>query len=179
MGFRSLQHMKNRRSTSRELAWLATFRLQGLATLLTVSSLSVPCRFCFTPAALMGFTLRSFSLSQDIRTVSGTDGPPAVSSCRCSFRRGGRPARQAAAPGLRSRRESLATACGISTATAGCSLGVRPSRVVPAKAWTRISPGLLSRALQPCDESHEPPAPQSIDQLSPGSIRTPQQATMV
>jgi hypothetical protein len=26
-----------------------------------------PCRFCFTPAALMGFTLRSFPLSQGIR----------------------------------------------------------------------------------------------------------------
>jgi hypothetical protein len=37
--FHSLQHMKDRRSTCREFASLATFRLQGLATLLAVSSL--------------------------------------------------------------------------------------------------------------------------------------------
>jgi len=39
MGFRSLQHIKNPRSTCRELSRLATFRLQGLVTLLTVFSL--------------------------------------------------------------------------------------------------------------------------------------------
>jgi hypothetical protein len=39
---------------------------------------SNPCRFCFTPAALMGFTLRSFLLSQGIRHVSGSENPPAV-----------------------------------------------------------------------------------------------------
>jgi len=39
MGFRSLQHMRNRRSTGRGRCLPATFRLQGLATLLTVSSL--------------------------------------------------------------------------------------------------------------------------------------------
>ena len=39
MGFASLQHMKYRRYAFRELCLLATFRLQGLATLLTVYSL--------------------------------------------------------------------------------------------------------------------------------------------
>ena len=39
MGFRSLQHLRNRRSTGRGRYLPATFRLQGLATLLTVSSL--------------------------------------------------------------------------------------------------------------------------------------------
>jgi hypothetical protein len=39
VGFCSLQHMKNRRSTCRGLCLPATFRLQGLATLLTASSL--------------------------------------------------------------------------------------------------------------------------------------------
>ena len=38
-----------------------------------------PCRFCFTPAALLGFTLRSFPLSKGIRLVSGRKNPPAVS----------------------------------------------------------------------------------------------------
>jgi hypothetical protein len=39
MGFDSLQHIKDRRSTCHGLCLPATFRLQGLVTLLTVSSL--------------------------------------------------------------------------------------------------------------------------------------------
>jgi len=34
-----------------------------------------PDRFCFAPAALLGFTLRSFLLAKGNRTVSGPDGP--------------------------------------------------------------------------------------------------------
>jgi hypothetical protein len=40
---------------------------------------SVPCRFFFTPAALLGFTLRSFLLSKGIRGVTTRMSPPAVS----------------------------------------------------------------------------------------------------
>ena len=39
----------------------------------------IPCRFCFTPAALMGFTLRSFLLAEGIRSVSGRKHPRTVS----------------------------------------------------------------------------------------------------
>jgi hypothetical protein len=31
---------------------------------------SIPCRFCFTPAALLGFTLRSFLLAEGIRSIT-------------------------------------------------------------------------------------------------------------
>jgi hypothetical protein len=37
-----------------------------------------PCRFCFTPAALLGFALRSFPLSQGIRRVSARKDPLTV-----------------------------------------------------------------------------------------------------
>jgi hypothetical protein len=40
---------------------------------------SVPCRFFFTPAALMGFTLRSVPLSKGIRRISVRMIPPTVS----------------------------------------------------------------------------------------------------
>jgi hypothetical protein len=40
---------------------------------------AVPRRFCFTPAALLGFTLRSFLLSEGIQPVSGWKAPPTVS----------------------------------------------------------------------------------------------------
>jgi hypothetical protein len=39
---------------------------------------SIPCRFCFTPAALMGFTLRSVLLPKGIRGVTTRKGPPTV-----------------------------------------------------------------------------------------------------
>jgi hypothetical protein len=39
MGFRSLQHLRNRRSTGRGLYLPATFRLQGLVTLLAAYAL--------------------------------------------------------------------------------------------------------------------------------------------
>jgi hypothetical protein len=45
-----------------------------------------PCRFCFTPAALMGFTLRSVPLSQGCRNVSESVGPAYRFPRRC-FRR--------------------------------------------------------------------------------------------
>jgi len=45
MGFRSLQHIRNRWSTSHGLYLPATFRLQGLFTLLTASSLRFPAGF--------------------------------------------------------------------------------------------------------------------------------------
>jgi hypothetical protein len=40
---------------------------------------TIPCRFCFAPAALMGFTLRSFLLWQGIRRVTDRKDPPTVS----------------------------------------------------------------------------------------------------
>jgi hypothetical protein len=39
---------------------------------------SIPCRFCFAPAALVGFTLRSFLLPKGIRCVTTRMGPPTV-----------------------------------------------------------------------------------------------------
>jgi hypothetical protein len=59
-----------------------------------------PCRFCFTPAALLGFTLRSFLLSEGIRCVSAAEGPTYRFTRRFSRRRSGGPAPRAAVPGL-------------------------------------------------------------------------------
>jgi hypothetical protein len=40
---------------------------------------SIPCRSCFVPAALVGFTLRSFLLAEGIRSVTTRTSPHAVS----------------------------------------------------------------------------------------------------
>jgi hypothetical protein len=61
---------------------------------------SVPCRFCFTPAALLGFALRSCSPSRGTRHVSAPGRPTYRLSRRYTPRHSAWPARQAAVPGL-------------------------------------------------------------------------------
>jgi len=76
MGFASLQHIQESKVhgvTGFRLP--ASFRLQGLVTLLTVYSLRIPRRSCFVPAALLGLTLRSFLLAEGIRPVSRPEEP--------------------------------------------------------------------------------------------------------
>jgi hypothetical protein len=71
---------------------------------------SIPCRSCFVPAALMGFTLRSFLLAEGARCVSARPDPHTVLPVGAPVptNRDG-PAQQAAVPGLWPFRESLAT----------------------------------------------------------------------
>jgi hypothetical protein len=108
MGFGSLQHIKNRRSAhagtpARHVPPSGFgYPLGGLLP-------SIPRRFSFTPAALLGFALRSVSLSKGIRGHYPPDEPTYRSTCRCSRRRSVRPAQQAPVPGFQPSRESLAT----------------------------------------------------------------------
>jgi hypothetical protein len=70
---------------------------------------SIPRRFSFAPAALLGFTLRSVSLSKGIRGHYPPDEPTYRSAYRCSRRRSVGPAQQVPVPGFQPSRESLAT----------------------------------------------------------------------
>jgi hypothetical protein len=127
-----------------------------------------PCRSCFRPTALLGFTLRSVPLSKGLPSVTTGMHPPTVSSSTqpdCESRtaalnRGSWASTPSRVP--RSHR-------GFSTTTAGCSPGFPPSRVSPADTWNGISPVLLPRAskMETC-RSH-PPAPRSLDRCQPGS----------
>jgi len=128
MGFRSLQHLQARRSTSRGSCLPATFRLQGLVTLLTVFSLQ----------ALAGFVShrqRSWDSpfgASSSRKVSGAFPPgsthlpfhPSVIPCAKhgagSTGRGSWVFALSGVPGEQSV---------FSASPAGCSLGFRPSRV--------------------------------------------------
>jgi hypothetical protein len=88
---------------------------------------STPRRFCFTPAALMGFTLRSFLLAKGIRRF------PAGKTHMLFDRRprvpeGIRNERATSVSGLCSFRESLAIKPVFSGLIAGCSRGVHSSR---------------------------------------------------
>jgi hypothetical protein len=108
MGFGSLQHLKNRRSAhtgtpARHVPPSGFgYPPDGLLP-------SIPCRFCFTPAALLGFTLRSVLLSQGIQERYRPDEPTYRFTCRCSRRRSVGPAQQAPVPGFQPFRESLTT----------------------------------------------------------------------
>jgi hypothetical protein len=90
---------------------------------------SNPCRFCFTPAALMGFALRSFA-SRKVTTRYRVIGPTYRSPDRSSCHRSNRPE-------LPGRGFWVFTLPGVPVPVgryltcrhAGCSLGLRPSRV--------------------------------------------------
>jgi hypothetical protein len=105
---------------------------------------AIPRRFCFAPAALLGFTLRSFLLPEGIQPVSEWNNPRTVLPVGIPVPKH-RPARLAAVPGFYPFRESLATKRGVSTPVTGCSPGFHPSRA-STDALAGISPRLLSRA---------------------------------
>jgi len=100
---------------------------------------SVPCRFCFTPAALMGFTLRSFLLPKGIQGVSARKDPPTVSPAGipCAEHKAGSTGRGSwvltlpRVPGDQHVFSAPAT---------GCSLGFGPSRVRQRKPWPGFRP---------------------------------------
>jgi hypothetical protein len=66
---------RNRGSTSRRLYHARYGPPSGFGYPLDGLLPAIPCRFCFTPAALVGFTLRSFLLSEGIRFVSDPEEP--------------------------------------------------------------------------------------------------------
>jgi hypothetical protein len=81
MGFASLQHIVDRRFTFRGLCLPATFHLQGLVTLVVAYTRRIPSRLFFTPAALLGFTLRSFLLPGGIPMHYHREKPTYCFSC--------------------------------------------------------------------------------------------------
>jgi len=144
MGFRSLQHTTELRVHFLRALPARCVPPSGFGYPLDGLLPAIPCRLCFTPAALVGFTLRSFLLPKGIRCVSARKNPPTVSP-------GGIPdaKHQAGSTGYGSWVLALSEVPGgphvFSTRPAGCSLGFRPSRV-SSKSLGGISPDLLPRA---------------------------------
>jgi len=135
-----------------------------------------PCRFCFTPAALLGFALRSVLLPEGTRRVSGADEPTYRFSRRCSRRRGDGPAQRAAVPGLSPFRQSLATGGSISAPATGGSLGLHPSRACRRKPDPSLHPDSSHALLRYPPRGEHPPAPRSINRPPLGPTCAAQRA---
>lgn len=132
---------------------------------------SIPCRFSFAPAALLGFALRSLLLSKGIAAVSDRKNPPTVSLV-------GIPTHQGAGAGSTSRGSWALTLSRVpgdrhvfSTPTAGCSLGLYPSRAAGRSLGRDFARPPLTRLLDWAYAS--PPAPQSVNRLPLHLIRPP------
>jgi hypothetical protein len=148
MGFASLQHIRRRRSTSRGPKPPASFRPQGLVTLSTVSSLRRRAGFVSCRRRSWDSPFGAFS-SWKVPARFRVGEPTYRSAQRYSpSSEDVGPARWAAVPGLWPFRESLAIQRVFSPQIAGCSLGLRPSRVFrprPGPGFRRGSSRALRR----------------------------------
>jgi hypothetical protein len=145
-----------------------------------------PCRLCFTPAALLGFALRSFLLSEGIRTFPGgwTHVPFSLPLFRPRIASG-----QAGPADLGFWAFTLSRVPGdrrrVSTASAGCSLGLRPFRACGRKSCAGLSPEApptrfsqtraLQRSRNGAPESHQLP----LDFVRPPANRRPHKAALL
>jgi hypothetical protein len=171
MGFRPLQHFQDRsprvdgfagppRSTCR--VWLPSWRIPS----------ATPCRFCFTPTALLGFALRRFFLQRG----SGVFPPgwthlPFHASVFPLPKAVGRPNVRRLL-GFIPRRSPWRSDRGLACRPLEPPLGFVPSRVLHRRPGRGLSARDSSHAL--CSPSGKPPdapAPQSLDRSSTGSVR--------
>jgi hypothetical protein len=136
---------------------------------------AIPCRFYFTPAALKGFTLRSFPLSKGTRRVTARVNPhtvsPTVLLAAEAAGRPGRPRFLGFDPLESPLRPSVWLAQRPPAAPLGFTL-LGPTRESLARAFTR--PPLTCFQFRP--RRTVPAAPQSLDRLSPGPDRSLRQA---
>jgi hypothetical protein len=163
VGFRSLQHLRPRRSACRGRSPARHVPPSGFGYPLDGLLPSKPCRSCFVPAALLGFALRSLLLSKGNRPFPARKNPRTVHSSVI-------PLHRSAGAGSTSRGFWALTLPRVpgnrhvfSTPTAGCSLGLSPFRV-PGRSLGRnfVQPPLTRFFDTTCTV---PPAPQSLDQL--------------
>jgi hypothetical protein len=106
---------------------------------------SNPCRFCFTPAALMGLPLRSFPRSQGIQGVAAPNEPTCRFSRHCSRRTRRR-------AGLTSRgfwALTLTSVPSLSQRVSAAPGWLLPWVLSPSSYRRRALSGLLNRGSQP------------------------------
>jgi hypothetical protein len=164
MDFRSLQHVQISAIAfvCPEIPILPAHPPAGFAYPLDGFIPPKPGRFCFTPAALMGFALRSFPLPLRCSVRFRPSGPTCQFFVRFTTpHKAARPARTTVASGLRPVQESLAAAALLARQPPAAPLGFSPSKAFRQRDPPSV-PDVLSRAFP---ESARPKrsAPQSLD----------------
>jgi hypothetical protein len=162
---------QDRRSTTRGLCLPASFRLQGLTTLLTAYALR-------SPAGFVSHRRRPwdcpFGACPADRSpgVSTRMNPPTVSPAVVPVRLRAGPALQAAVPGLSPCRRSRRPAVGLARQPTEAPLGFTLPGLA-TRAWVGISPNLLSRAfpVEPCDSTARRPTVSISSGLVPPWLR--------
>jgi hypothetical protein len=149
MGFCSLQHIRDRRSTCRGLClgplrsalrvWLPSRRLTP----------SEPVPGLFRPGGAHGIRPSEPSPLKRYPPLSRANGPTYRLTRRCFRRRGRWTGPTSAGFWALTLSRVPGGLAGFNSPTTGCSLGFCPSRAKPAKAWPGTSPGLLPRAFRP------------------------------
>jgi hypothetical protein len=169
LGFGSLQHMRDRRSTH---AGTPTRYVPPSGFGYPPGGLlpSIPCRFSFAPAALLGFTLRSVPLSKGIRGVTTRMSPHTVSPIGAPDAVAlGRPHRLQFL-GFNPFESPSRPVKGLARRPPDAPLGFFPSRVLHRRPCPGFHPG-SSLALPVPGTRPDPSAPQSLHRPSAGPLR--------
>ena len=170
MGSRSLQHIRNPRSTCRRLSQPATFRLQGLVTLLTVSSLELRAGFVSHQRRSWDLPFGGF-LSHEVSAAFRPGRTHIPLAQRYFRRRSVRPARGASVSGFTPHR-SASRPCGVlSRRPPAPPLGFSPLGLSGENLDPDFSEPPLACLARPDDHSPNRPTPQSIIRLSPRLAR--------
>jgi len=170
MGSRSLQHLRNPRSTVRGPSQPATFRLQGLATLLTVSSLESRAGFVSHRQRSWDSPFGGF-LSREVSAAFQPGRTHLPLAQRYFRRRSVRPARRASVSGF-TPHESALRPCGVlSRQPPAPPLGFAPLGPACEGLDPDFSRPPLACLARPDDHSPDRPAPQSFSRPSPCPTR--------
>lgn len=171
LDFRSLQHMQESAIHSSRAFQARYGPRAGFVYPLRGLRPPIPGRLCFTPAALMGFALRSLLPRRGRRCVSARPNPLAVSLVGKRSAWSGGPARRAAASGVCLAPRFLATGGCLVRRTPDAPVGFSLARC----ADRRLRPGFPGRPLLRFAAAGrfvpQPPALQSVCQRRPGPDR--------
>jgi len=170
MGSRSLQHLRHPRSTHRESSRLATFRLQGLVTLLTAYSLesragSVSHRQRSWDSPFGGFLSRKVS-------AAFRPGRTHIPLAQRYFRRRSvRPARRTSVSGFTPCENTLRSCGVLSRRPPAPPLGFSPLGLICGDLDLDFSRSPLTCLACPGDHSPDRPTPQSFSRPPPHPAR--------
>jgi len=171
MGFYSLQHLKDPRSTRRGRKPARYVPPSGFGYPLDGLLPRIPCRFSFAPAALMGFTLRRSPSREVFAGLSTGRNPHTVCPAVFLPPEGARPARRTSVTGLIPPESAWRPRGVLIRQPLAPPMGFAPLRPATKTLNPNFSGPPLARFTGPGDCSPNSPAPQSIDRSSLRSVR--------